>query len=44
MIGKSGLKVISIETVDFPLLRDYDFLTKRLHVFGICPLIVAEKR
>jgi predicted TPR repeat methyltransferase len=29
MIEKSGLKVISIETVDFPLLRDYDFLTKR---------------
>ena len=44
MIEKSGLKIISIETVDFPILRDYDFLTKRLHVFGMCPLIVAEKR
>lgn len=44
MIKKSGLKVVSIEAVDFPILKDNDFLTKHLHIFGMCPLIVAEKR
>lgn len=44
MIEKSGLKIISIETVDFPILKDCNFLMKHLHIFGMCPLIVAEKR
>lgn len=44
MIEKSGLKILSIETVDFPLLKNHELLTKHLHVFGMCPLIVAEKR
>lgn len=43
MIKMAGFEIVSIESVDFPLLKDYDFLTKRLHIFGMCPLILAEK-
>ena len=42
MIEEVGFRILSIETVDFPLVKS-DFLTKRLHIFGMCPLIVAEK-
>ncbi|MCZ7393665.1 MAG: class I SAM-dependent methyltransferase [Candidatus Methanoperedens sp.] len=43
MIKRSGLKIKSIESVEFPLLNDNEFLAKHFHIFGKCPLIVAEK-
>lgn len=43
MIEQAGFKVIHIETVEFPIINS-DFLRKRLHIFGKCCLIVAEKR
>lgn len=43
MIEKAGFKVITVETVEFPIIHS-NFLRKRLHIFGKCCLIVAEKR
>lgn len=42
MIETAGFKVITVETVEFPLIQK-DVLRKNLHVFGKCCLIVAEK-
>lgn len=42
LIKSAGFKVISIECVDFPLLKGNEFLRKKLHLFGMCPLIVAK--
>lgn len=42
MIEQAGFDVIRVETVEFPIIHS-DFLRKKLHVFGKCCLIVAEK-
>jgi len=42
MIEKAGFEVITVETVEFPLFHS-DFLRKKLHLFGKCCLIIAEK-
>lgn len=42
MIERTGFNVINVETVEFPILHS-DVLRKRLHIFGKCCLIVAEK-
>lgn len=43
MIERAGFKIISIETVDFPIFKGI-FFTKFFHMFGICPLIIAKKQ
>lgn len=43
MIERAGFDVINVETVEFPIIHS-NFLRKRLHIFGKCCLIVAEKR
>jgi len=42
MIEGAGFKIIGLETVEFPLIRS-EFLRKKLHLFGMCCLIVAIK-
>lgn len=42
MIEKAGFSVLSVETVEFPLIQS-DFLRKNVHIFGKCCLIVSEK-
>ncbi len=42
MIEGAGFNVINVETADFPALYS-DFLRKKLHLFGKCCLITAEK-
>ena len=43
MIERAGFDVMNVETVEFPIIHS-NFLRKRLHIFGKCCLIVAEKR
>jgi len=43
MIERAGFDVINVETVEFPIIHS-NFLRKRLHIFGKCCLIVAEKK
>lgn len=43
MIERAGFNVMNVETVEFPIIRS-NFLRKKLHIFGKCCLIVAEKR
>lgn len=42
MIENVGFKIISMETIEFPIIKS-DFLRKNLHLFGKCCLIVAIK-
>lgn len=42
LIEEAGFKIISIETVEFPLINN-EFLRKKLHIFGKCCLIIAKK-
>lgn len=42
MIERVGFNVINVETVEFPIIHS-NFLRERLHIFGMCCLIVAEK-
>ena len=42
IITDSGFKIISIQTAEFPLLNK-KFLSKKMHIFGKCCVIVAEK-
>ena len=42
IIKNSGFKIVSIQTVEFPLLNK-EFLSKKAHIFGKCCVIVAEK-
>jgi len=43
MITGAGFAVVVVETVEFPITHSV-FLRKKLHLFGKCCLIVAEKR
>ncbi|GAB4315551.1 MAG: hypothetical protein Kow0019_15740 [Methanobacteriaceae archaeon] len=42
LIQKFDFQIISIECVSFPIFKGNEFLRKRLHIFGMCPLIVAR--
>lgn len=42
MIQEAGFNVLSIETVEFPMIHS-DFLRKNIHIFGKCCLIVSKK-
>lgn len=42
MIQNTGFKILNVETVAFPII-DNDILRKKIHIFGKCCLIVAQK-
>ncbi|NJD54591.1 MAG: class I SAM-dependent methyltransferase [Candidatus Methanoperedens sp.] len=42
MIQEAGFNILSIETVEFPMIHS-DFLRKNVHIFGKCCLIVSKK-
>ena len=42
LISQHGFRVLSVETVAFPLLNSR-FLRRRLHLFGQCCVIVSER-
>ena len=42
MIEEAGFKVLTIESVEFPIMHN-DFLRKNMHIFGKCCLIVSKK-
>ena len=42
LIQDAGLRVWSVETVEFPMIHS-DFLRRRLHLLGQCCLITAKK-
>ena len=43
MCRESGLRIRSVESIEFPLIKS-EFLRKNLHLFGKCCVIVAEKK
>ena len=42
MIERAGFKILTVETVEFPIIHS-NFLRKKLHIFGKCCLIVSKK-
>lgn len=42
IIKKAGFELVSVETVEFPILNS-EILRKKIHLFGKCCLIVAKK-
>jgi 2-polyprenyl-3-methyl-5-hydroxy-6-metoxy-1,4-benzoquinol methylase len=43
MLKNSNFKISSVETVEFPIFNENNFLRKNLHLFGKCCLIVCKK-
>lgn len=43
IFNSAGFEVVSIETIEFPIL-DKEILRKKIHLFGKCCLIVCKKR
>jgi|WetSurMetagenome_2_1015567.scaffolds.fasta_scaffold126932_3 2-polyprenyl-3-methyl-5-hydroxy-6-metoxy-1,4-benzoquinol methylase len=43
IIERAGFKILSIETVEFPIIHS-NFLRKKIHLFGKCCIIVAQNR
>lgn len=42
IIRSAGFKIVSTETIEFPLVN-HNLLRKKLHIFGKCCLIVCKK-
>ena len=43
MLKKSNFKIVSVESVEFPLFNKNQFMRKNFHIFGKCCLIVCKK-
>lgn len=43
MISNAGFAIINVETVEFPIIQS-DFLRRKVHLFGKCCIIVAQKK
>ena len=43
LIQDSNFEIISVESVEFPFLKNDNFLRKKLHLLGKCCLIVSKR-
>ncbi len=43
MLKNSNFEIVSVESVEFPLFNNNEFMRKNFHLFGKCCLIVCKK-